>query len=63
MCACKPNVRTPNCGSIACTAASFRNGEVFALKQAVEHLRGQWGGAADLLEKLIVEKQEAKPTR
>lgn len=37
----------------------FRDGEVFALKQAVAHLRGTWDRAADILEKMIIEKEVA----
>lgn len=37
--------------------ASFRSGEVFALKQVVAHLRGKWDSAADLVEAMIAEKE------
>ncbi len=36
---------------------NFRNGQVFALKQAVANLRGSWDFAADIVEKLIAEKE------
>lgn len=41
MCACKPNVRTPNCGSMACIAAAHRNGAAaaFGLMGMAEAIR------------------------
>ena len=56
MCACKPRVRTPNCGSMACTAAAFRAGEVHGLRRAHDWLRGWNDAAADYVERLIADR-------
>ena len=54
-------ITAPNAGvadrDVTIAQQSFRNGEVFALKQAVACLRGLWDGAADIVEKLIAEKE------
>lgn len=37
MCACRPNVRTPNCGSVACIAAARKS----ALAPALAFMRAE----------------------